>query len=150
FEKNVYTAKARNVYITTENVTGIHTSSGAALRTENTLQTDRLILSTSSGSSIKTHVNAKEVEMSSSSGSSAKLEGITNSLTLRASSGSNIDANRLQTIDTYAKASSGANIDLYVSGTLNAYASSGGNIRYEGKPNRVNKENSSGGKISGK
>ena len=52
FEKNVYRAKARNVYLTTENISNIKTSSGASVKSENMLEVTTLSLNSSSGSSI--------------------------------------------------------------------------------------------------
>lgn len=150
FEKNVYKAKARNVYLSTDDISKIKTSSGAYVKSENTLQVSFLDLESSSGSSIKVYVNADEVISSSSSGADIEIFGRTKSFSARASSGSSIDADELETIDAYAKASSGANINVNVSGNLTAKASSGGDIDYEGNPNDVDKNTSSGGSVSGR
>lgn len=149
FDKNVYRAKARNVYLTTRDISEIRTSSGAHVRSENTIETKTLDLDSSSGSSIKIHVNADEVISETSSGATMKIQGKTGSFSASSSSGSSINASDLKTVDAYAKASSGANIDLNVSGKLTAKASSGGDIDYDGNPNDVNKDTSSGGSVSG-
>ncbi len=149
FEKNVYKAKARNVYLTTENISKIRTSSGASVKSENTLQVNSLELDSSSGSSIKIYVNADEVISSSSSGANISVFGKAKIFSAKASSGSFIDADKLESVNAYAKASSGANINVNVSGTLTAKASSGGNIDYEGSPTNIDKNTSSGGRISG-
>jgi len=149
FEKNVYKAKARNVYLTTSDISRIKTSSGAQVKSENTLQVSSLDLDSSSGSSIKVYVNADEITSETSSGASIKIEGKTKTLSAKSSSGSSIDADDLKCIDVFAKVSSGANIDVNVSGKLTAKASSGGDIDYEGNPTDVNKDTSSGGSVSG-
>ena len=149
FEKNVYRAKARNVYLTTNTISKIRTSSGASVKSENTLQVNTLDLDSSSGSSIKVYVSADKVISSTSSGADIDIYGKTNTFSASASSGSSIDADKLETVDAYAKASSGANIDVNVSGKLTAKASSGGDIDYEGDPINVNKDTSSGGSVSG-
>lgn len=149
FEKNVYRAKARNVYLTTNDISRIKTSSGASVKSENTLQVSVLELDSSSGSSIKIYVNADEITSSSSSGSDIDIYGKTKKFSAKASSGSSIDADELKTVDAYAKASSGANIDVNVTGNLTAKASSGGDIDYEGGPSNINKNTSSGGSVSG-
>ena len=149
FEKNVNKAKSRNVYLTANEISKIRTSSGAMIKTENTLETNTLELDSSSGSSIKVTVNASEIISSSSSGSNIHVYGKTKSFSASASSGSSIDADKLETINTTAKVSSGANIDVNVSGKLVAKASSGGSIDYEGNPTEVNKDTSSGGSVSG-
>lgn len=149
FDKNVYRAKARNVYLTTRDISEIRTSSGAHVRSENTIETKTLDLDSSSGSSIKIHVNADEVISETSSGATMRIEGKTGTFSASSSSGSSINASNLKTIDAYAKASSGANIDVNVSGKLTAKASSGGDIDYDGNPDDVNKDTSSGGSVSG-
>ncbi len=149
FDKNVYRAKARNVYLTTNTISKIRTSSGASVKSENTLQVKSLDLDSSSGSSIKIYVNAEEVTSKSSSGADIDIYGKTQTFSANASSGSSIDADKLETVDAYAKASSGANIDVNVSGKFTANASSGGDIDFEGNPTNVDKDTSSGGSVSG-
>lgn len=149
FEKNVNRAKSRTVYLTANEISKIRTSSGALVKTENTIETNSLELDSSSGSTIKVTVNASEISSSSSSGSNINIYGKTKTFSSSASSGSSIDADKLETINSSAKVSSGANIDVNVSGKLVAKASSGGSIDYEGNPTEVNKDTSSGGSVSG-
>ncbi|MDD3722190.1 MAG: DUF2807 domain-containing protein [Lutibacter sp.] len=149
FEKNVNRAKARNVYLTTENISKINTSSGASVKSENTIQTETLELDSSSGSSMKIHANAHEIKSESSSGSTITIFGKCKIFSANASSGSSIYANELKSDDAITKVSSGANIDVNVTGKLTAKASSGGTIDYEGNPAYVDKKTSSGGSVSG-
>lgn len=148
FEKNVNRA-TRNVYLTAGDIEQIATSSGASVKSENTIQGTSLDLSSSSGSSIKLRVSAEEVKGETSSGANMDLYGTTEYLSLKASSGSRIDAEDLKSRNASARASSGANIDLHVEETLTAKASSGGDIDYTGSPRDVNKDTSSGGSVSG-
>jgi hypothetical protein len=149
FEKNVYRAKARNVFLSTGNIKKIRASSGASVKSENTIQTNSLDLDASSGSSMKIYVNAEEVTTEASSGANINVYGKSTTFSGRASSGSGIDADELESVDAYTKASSGANINVNVTGKLTAKASSGGDIDYEGNPTSVNKDTSSGGSVSG-
>lgn len=149
FDKNVYKAKARKVYLTTKNIAEISTSSGASVKTENTIQSETLILDSSSGSSIKATVETIEIESSTSSGADIDIYGETDKLTAKASSGSSIDADELTAMDVSAKVSSGANIDVNVKENLTAKASSGGDIDYKGSPKNIDKNTSSGGSVSG-
>jgi len=149
FEKNVYRAKARNVFLSTSAISKLKASSGASVKSENTFQLTSLDLDASSGSSIRIYVNADDITSETSSGASIKVYGKSNTFSGKASSGSSIDADELETIDAYAKASSGANINVNVSGNLTAKASSGGDIDYEGSPTNINKDTSSGGSVSG-
>ena len=149
FEKSVYQAKARNVYLTTENISKIKASSGASVKSENTIQAETLELDSSSGSTMKIRANANEITSESSSGSSITIVGKSNSFTANSSSGSSINAKDLKTVNANTKASSGANIDVNVTGKLTAKASSGADIDYEGSPETINKETNSGGSVSG-
>jgi hypothetical protein len=149
FEKNVYRAKARNVFLTTKNIEAISTSSGAEVIAENTIQTNSLDLDSSSGSSIKIAVNSENIKSESSSGAHIKIKGKTTNFSASSSSGSSINANDLESENSVATASSGANINLNVSGKLTANASSGGGINYKGSPAEVDKNSSSGGSVSG-
>ncbi|SDX13048.1 Putative auto-transporter adhesin, head GIN domain [Lutibacter oricola] len=149
FDKNVYKAKARNVYLTTSNIAAISTSSGAYAKTENTIRSESITLKSSSGSSIRATIDANNVDSSCSSGADIDIFGKTKTFSAKASSGSSIDADELKSTDAYAKVSSGANIDVNVTGKLTAKASSGGDIDFEGNPSEVNKETSSGGSVSG-
>ena len=148
FEKNVNRA-TRNVYLTTAEINKIKTSSGASVKSENTIRSSTLELDSSSGSSIKLKVNADEINSSTSSGAQIDLYGTTEYLSAKASSGSQIDAEDLKSMNALAKASSGANIDVHVENNLTAKASSGGDIDYVGNPHNINKDTSSGGSVSG-
>jgi hypothetical protein len=149
FEKNVYRAKARNVFLTAETIKAIRTSSGAQVKSENTIQSNSLNLDASSGSSIRITANTEEIHSESSSGADIKINGKTNDFSASSSSGSSIDADDLECVNAVANASSGANIDLNVSGKLTAKASSGGDIDFEGTPSEIDKSTSSGGSVSG-
>ena len=147
-KENVYMAKARNVYLTASTISGIKTSSGASVKSENTLLTKSLGLDSSSGSSIKIYANANELTSEASSGSTITIFGKSEIFSANASSGSSIKAYELKTMDAMVEASSGANIDVNVTNKLIAKASSGGAIDYEGNPKDVDKETSSGGSVS--
>ncbi len=149
FKENVNRADAKNVYLTTDKISKISTSSGALVKSENKLQTNNLELHSSSGSSIKLDISSNDVQSSTSSGANMKIIGQSKSFYGKASSGSSINAEQLESIDADVKVSSGANIQIYVSEELTAKASSGGSINYKGSPSKINKEASSGGSISG-
>ena len=149
FEKNVYRAKARNVYLTTANISKINSSSGSEVKSENTIKTDDLTLDSSSGSSIQLTVNSNSIDCGTSSGASMHLKGTTSNFIASSSSGSSINAKKLEAENVTAKTSSGASMDIYVNGKLNAHASSGGSIDYYGKPTEINKDTSSGGSVNG-
>ena len=149
FEKNVYKAKAKNVYLTTEVIEAIRTSSGASVKSDGTIQANILTLKSSSGSSIKIDVVADEINSETSSGADIDIFGKTNTIMATSSSGSSIDADQLEANNAVAKVSSGSNIQLNVNNNLSAKASSGGHINFEGSPKKIDKETSSGGSVRG-
>lgn len=148
FEKNVYRASSRKVYLSTETVSSLTTSSGANIVSENTIKSENLDLDASSGSSINIKIRAQFVQCETSSGATMNVYGTTKSSKFRASSGSTIHADTLKSENTTAKVSSGANIDVYASESLTAKASSGGDIDYAGNPKAIDKDTSSGGSVS--
>jgi hypothetical protein len=148
FEKNVYKAKARNVYLTTSEISKIITSSGAMVKSDSSIQTPTITAEASSGSSIKIDVNTNEVISESSSGAIINLSGNTTSLTVNSNSGSSINASKLACQNATASANSGARISLNVNEELTANANSGGSISFDGNPTQINKSTSSGGSVS--
>jgi len=147
FEKNVSRA-TRNVYLTANKISSIKSSSGSSVKSDGTIKSKNLRLSSSSGASLKLVLNASSVTCSSSSGANINLSGSSDSFESNASSGSHIKARDLTSKTAKADVSSGAGISLHASEELTAHASSGGNISYEGKPGVLNKSKSSGGSIS--
>ncbi|MCF6297406.1 MAG: DUF2807 domain-containing protein [Flavobacteriaceae bacterium] len=150
FEKKVSRAKAKNVYLTAKKISNIKTSSGACVKTMNTLKIKSITLKSSSGSRIEAKLDTQKVDCSTSSGSNTNLSGTTVFFEGSSSSGSHIDARDLESKIGNVKVSSGAGISVDVKDELTARASSGGNIHYSGNPQVVNKSKSSGGSISKK
>ena len=148
FDKNVSRAKARNVYVTADELTSLKSTSGSDIRSEGTIRAKNLKLSTNSGAELNLAISATSVDCSSSSGAHAKLSGTTESFDGSASSGSSIDADNLTSKTAKAGVSSGADISIHASEELDARASSGGHISFEGNPTVLNKSKSSGGSIS--
>lgn len=148
-EKNIFSAKSKKVFVSATEIERLKISSGANLKTENTLEGDDIKIRVSSGANAKIFLDYQSVTCDASSGANAKLEGNTGQVILEASSGANVKAKELKAKVSEAKASSGGNISLYATDRLDAKASSGGNISYDGNPKEVNKDRSSGGDIRG-
>lgn len=148
FEKNIYRATSRKVYLNTYIITSLAASSGAQIISKNNLKSENLDLDASSGSFINIKTTAHFVRSETSSGASMRVTGSTKSSRFSASSGSTIHADELVSENTTAKVSSGANMDVYASESLTAKASSGGNIDYAGNPKVIDKDTSSGGSVS--
>lgn len=147
FDKNVSRA-TKNVYLTTNKLNSIKTTSGSSVKGQGIFKSKSISLKSSSGSTIKLNLNSENVDCSSSSGADIKVSGITNTFSGDASSGSQIDADGLKAEISVVDVSSGANIDTYASEKVTAHASSGGDIDIYGNPKNISKSKSSGGSIS--
>ncbi|SHI80715.1 Putative auto-transporter adhesin, head GIN domain [Arenibacter nanhaiticus] len=135
----------KKVFVMLPKITALETSSGANMRTKNTITAKNVKLSASSGSRLQIEqLMADDIKAGTSSGASITLGGEVNNLYTKASSGASIDAKNLLSNICQAEASSGANIQINVSSSLEADASSGGHISYTGKAQLTQRKTSSG------
>jgi hypothetical protein len=146
--KKMWKNKNAKVYITYKKLNGIAASSGSSLKTENTLKTDRLNASVSSGASINAQISCSDLQLETSSGASASLSGTANNLEIKSSSGSSVDALGLLTEYARANTSSGADIKINVTKGLETNTSSGSNIRYKGAAALKNNSNERSSSVS--
>ncbi len=144
-KKNIGRA-TKKVYVSLPEIGGLRSSSGAEIKAEGIIKTDKLAVDSSSGSVVKVEVVADDVELDASSGANIRISGRANMLYVDGSSGANIIAKDLNAKICDAEASSGSNIKLNVSERLTADASSGGNIAYAGDPT-VKKNKSVSGSV---
>ncbi len=147
-EKNIGYASSKKIMITFKNISKITSTSGSDVVSTNTIHADNLELNSSSGSDMKLDVNTKTLQCNSSSGSDLKLSGKTEKLFAEASSGSDIKAADLIAESSQVKATSGADITVNTAKELTADANSGGDIKYYGNPEKVNKTDSHSGNIT--
>jgi len=146
-DENIRHSSSKKVYVTFRSVDQISSSSGSDVYSTNTIKADNLELSTSSGSDMELNIDTETVSCDSSSGSDLKVSGRTNKLYAEASSGSDIKAGNLEAVSSQARASSGADITINTSKELIAKASSGGDIKYYGNPEKVDKSDGVSGSI---
>ncbi len=146
-DKNINHAASKKIMVSINHIEKITSSSGSDVYSTNTITTESLELSTSSGSDMELDVETHVIDCSSSSGSDLRLTGKTDKLYARASSGSGIKAGNLNAKISDIKASSGANITVNTTEELYARASSGGDIKYYGDPEKVNKKDGVSGSI---
>jgi len=146
-DKNIWSAKARKVYLTARSITEISATSGADVRSENTIIAEDFKIRATSGSDVRLQLKVDNLTCNTTSGADARLKGKATSFNAKSTSGSEIKAQDLETETCSAKVTSGANISLNVTGSLNANASSGGDIRYVGNPTKVQENSSSSGSI---
>lgn len=141
---NRWKNKSAKVYLTYKKLNSIGASSGSSLKAENTLKTDALDVSVSSGASLSASISCKDLKLKSSSGATVNLTGTAANLELKASSGSNVKAEGLKTDYANITASSGADITISVAKALETTSSSGGSIRYKGGASLKNNSSRSG------
>ncbi|HET8736026.1 MAG TPA: head GIN domain-containing protein [Pricia sp.] len=136
----------KKIHVSLPTVTALKSSSGAQLRTENTIEGDGIAIDGSSGAQMTLQLAADNLEMGASSGASLDISGDADRAQVDVSSGGNINAKDLQTKTCTANASSGGNLKIKVSESLMAEAGSGGNIGYSGDP-KVQKKKSVSGSV---
>jgi len=147
FEKNVWRATSRKVYLSVPTLNSVATTSGAAVKFENTLKADKLSLRATSGSNIYAYVDVTDLQSKTTSGADIKIKGLAKNFEASATSGSDIKASDLKADYVTARVTSGADIKVYAVKEINAKATSGGDIKYNGNPKVVNKTKNSGGRI---
>lgn len=147
-EKNVWSAKARKVYVTIKNLELLTATSGSDVYSKGVIETKEISIATTSGADIRIAVNAVSVATSATSGSDINISGVTSNHASSATSGSSIDAYDLESENTIANVTSGADINVHASLKLEARATSAGDIDYRGNPKQINKKSSSGGSVS--
>lgn len=144
FKSNVGNAK---VYVQLVDISAIEASSGAEVKSEGSLRSEKLSLKVSSGAEMKLSINAAHLTAESSSGAEMELSGSAEKVEGSASSGSEIEAFRLTASSASLSASSGGDIEMAVTDSVTAKASSGGDITIKGLPQERNIEKSSGGSV---
>lgn len=127
---------------------GIESAAGSSVKSDDVMNTTSLSVEASSGSNCNLNLDGNKVKLYSSSGAKILVKGKCKWLTLEASSGSRIDAADFPVAEAEAEVSSGASIAVNASKKLKADASSGGSIKYKGKPESTNFDSGmSGGSI---
>jgi hypothetical protein len=146
-KENIGRASSRRVNVSFKNISSITSTSGSDVYSTNTITANRLDLKSTSGSDMNLNVNTSILNCKSTSGSDLKLSGKTIKLVAEATSGSDIKAADLTAESSEVKASSGADITVNTTKALTARATSGGDIKYYGNPEIVDKSDSSSGRV---
>ncbi len=134
----------KNIYVSLPKVTALASSSGAHLKSKNTIKASELEVDGSSGAVLEIEVVSNEIDIDAASGANLRVAGTSGEAIIDVSSGGNINAKDLLTQNCNADASSGGNVKIQVSRSLVADASSGGNISYSGDPTVETKKSVSG------
>lgn len=145
--ENIRRAASKKIILNIDDISAIKATSGSDVYSTNTIEVDDLELNTTSGADMELTVNTKQLVCTATSGSDLKLSGRTQTLNASATSGSDIDARNLSAETSDVKATSGADISVNTSKELTARATSGGDVRYSGNPEKINKSDSSSGSV---
>ncbi len=145
--ENIRSASSKKIILNINDISAIKATSGSDVYSTNTIEVDNLELVCTSGADMKLDVKTQTLNCRSTSGSDIRVSGTTDILIAAATSGSDIKANELKAKTSEVKATSGADISVNTSKALTARATSGGDIRYSGNPEKVNKSDSSSGSV---
>ena len=147
-EGNINTMESAIIRVKTSIINGLESTSGATIRSKNTLRGTELTVKSSSGSEIHTDVEYEKVSCESTSGSEIKVSGKALALETKSSSGSDIEAQDLAANEIYAQSTSGSSTTVSPIVLLNAKASSAASITSNCKPRDLRGEETSGGTVS--
>ncbi|HEY0091711.1 MAG TPA: head GIN domain-containing protein [Flavobacterium sp.] len=147
---NYNNVTSKKVKVTMPEIRELNTSSGSRISSNAVLNGDDIKVKASSGSEIEVNLQADQVSCETSSGSNITVRGKALELETSSASGSKIDARGLLVNDVKAESSSGSSTDVHPIVSLNAKASSGGSIKYDGDPKKIEKDASSGGSVTGR
>jgi len=142
------TDKSPQVRVSLPIISSLKSSSGATIKSGNTLKSTSLTVDSSSGSEVQIDVEADYISLESSSGSSIEATGKALKAETSSSSGSDIDAQELIANEVFSQTSSGSSTKVHPVISLNAKASSGSDISYKNSPKKIEKAESSGGSVS--
>jgi hypothetical protein len=145
--ENIRSAASRRINLNVTNISAIKATSGSDVYSTNTITANELEVNCTSGANITLDVETETLNCHSTSGSDIKLSGTTSLLIAEATSGSDIKASNLKAQTSKVKATSGADISVNTSKELTARATSGGDIRYSGNPEKVEKSDNSSGSV---
>jgi phage shock protein PspC (stress-responsive transcriptional regulator) len=108
---------------------------------------DALNVNASSAASARLNVSVPRLEVDLSSAAHAELSGSANELSVDGSSASSLDALALRATKASLDLSSGSEAKVHATDELNVDLSSGSQVKYAGRPTRINKDLNSGSSL---
>lgn len=122
----------------------VSATSGSSLNAE--LQAKTTInLETTSGADLKVNADAMNLIFNGNSGSSSVVTGTAEKANFVLSSAASCNAQNFVVKDIQASATSASSLKVNATQKLNSVTSSGGSVRFSGKPSSLTSNNSSGG-----
>jgi len=138
-------AKATLYY--TEPLTLIDANENAKIRSDETVQGDRIEIKTQEGGKIDLKINLKDLYAKSISGGEVTLTGSANVQEVMVNTGGKIYNKKLNTEKTTVVVNAGGRADVKASEKVKAKVRAGGSIYIYGNPKDVDKDKVFGGKI---
>ena len=146
--ENIGRVTLKKVMLNIKTISKITATSGSDVYGNNTIKVSSLDLNSTSGADIKLNVKTEALNCHATSGSDIDISGSTVNFVASATSGSDIDASELIAKIADVRVTSGADVDVYSTKVLTAHATSGGDIKYLGNPETINKSDNSTGSIN--
>lgn len=119
-------------YVSFKTLERLHTSGGADVKIQGSIDVASLEVKCTSGSSLNGKLKAADLTVEQNSGSSINLSGSANKIKVEVSSGAIFKSYDLVVDYCDAKASSGGGIRITINKELSAKANSGGGVKYKG------------------
>lgn len=144
-----YQGEPVDIKVTYRKLRRVRGAAGSTISNSEAITGDQLKLDFHSGAQGRILVDVDDLDLTVSEGAQLKVKGKTISQTANVSTGAVLSAHRLDSDRTYVKANTGGNANVVANELLEAKASTGGNIDYEGNPEKVKIKDTLGGNVSG-
>ena len=135
------------VYLKFEEINEVEVSSAADVTFESEITGSDLDIDVSSAASVTADIDVNEVSVDISSSGKIELKGKADELRAAISSAGTLRASALLVKEAHVDANSAGSAIVNVTNILKAEASSAGKISYDGDPEKVYADSSSGGKV---
>lgn len=142
----IYKNMAVQVYVTYKKLIELDAGSGSTIDCDGAVICDHINLDVGMDAEMDLEIYAKSIEANVSAGR-IDISGETDYQEVKATTGAKYNARELKTKETFIKANTGSIAKIYVTEKLTASAGTGGQINYNGDPEKVDKSESVGGKV---
>ncbi|MBK3518141.1 head GIN domain-containing protein [Carboxylicivirga marina] len=134
------------VYVTYKRLRDIDAGSGATIDAENTIYAESLKLRGGTDAKLLLDVDVNNLEVTGSA-CKIELEGKTKFQDVSIGTGGKYLAYNLESEETYAKSTLGSIVEVVANEKLSGTAGSGGVVYFMGEPDKIEKKESTGGKV---
>ena len=148
-EKGNYRNIDVDVWITYRTIEEIDMSSAATVLTRGALKANSLRVDASSAADGELEIDVKSLEVNVSSSADLEISGEAMMQEVTVASAGRYNGYDLNCEEAEVSASSAGSARVNVSKKLDARASSAGSIRYKGNPDKIYKDDNSGGSVRG-